>query len=127
LNLWILSAGILGLLTSLVHIFAGQIDPVRPFLKSDLADIPKATLLACWHTVSAVLVLSSGALTYIGWLNLINLNSAVIGISITFIVFSLVFICVGWAFFGHRTLIKLPQWSLLLPIGVLGLIGVLHA
>lgn len=126
MNLWILSAGVLGLFTSLVHIFAGQIDPVRPFLKSDLADIPKATLLACWHIVSVVLVLSSNALVYIGWSNLASLNTSVIALSSTFVVFSLVFIGVGWSFFGFSTFFKLPQWVLLLPIGMLGLIGSLY-
>lgn len=123
MNVWILSAGVLGLFTSAIHVFAGQIDPVRPFLKSDLADIPKATLLVCWHMVSVVLVLTSGVLTYIGWLNLVGLNAAVIAIAIAYILFSLVFIVVGWSFFGARTFIKLPQWTLLLPIGLLGLAG----
>ncbi|TQV67226.1 hypothetical protein FKG94_25875 [Exilibacterium tricleocarpae] len=125
MNLWVLSAGILGLLTSLIHIFAGQVDPVRPFLKADLADIPKATLLACWHMVSVTLIVASGVLAYIGSFNLLNLNIVVIGISLTFITFSIVFIIVGWYFFGHRTFSKLPQWILLLPIGGLGLIGVM--
>jgi riboflavin transporter FmnP len=124
-NSWIFAAGIMGLFTSLVHIFAGQLDPVRPFLKSDLPDIPKATLLGCWHMVSAILVLSGFALTYIGWFNLNSLQSMVIGISISFIIFSLVFIAVGWYFFKFQAFIKLPQWVLLLPIGILGLVGAL--
>ncbi len=125
MNSWIFAAGIIGLFTSLVHIFAGQVDPVRPFLKSELPDIPKATLLGCWHIVSTILVLSGGALTYIGWFNLSSLQSMVIGISISFVMFSLVFIIVGWYFFKFQTFIKLPQWLLLLPIGILGLIGVM--
>lgn len=40
-----------------------------------------------------------------------------------FIAFSAVFLIVGWFFFGYRAIIKLPQWVLLLPIGVLGVIG----
>lgn len=123
MNYWILGAGILGALTSLVHILAGQIDPVRPFLKSDLAEIPKATLLACWHMVSAILVISAGSFIYVGLTNIETLNIAVTTISLTFVVFAAVFICVGWHFFGFRTLVKLPQWVLLLPIGVLGYVG----
>ncbi|PWK51818.1 hypothetical protein [Pleionea mediterranea] len=123
MNTWIFASGIIGIFTSLVHIFAGQVDPVRPFLKSDLPDIPKATLLACWHMVSVILVMSGVSLTYIGWFNLITLQSVVIGVSITFIMFSIVFIAVGWYFFKLQAFLKLPQWTLLLPIGVLGLIG----
>lgn len=47
MNFWVVSAGVLAMLTSFIHIFAGQIDPVSPFLKSNLDDVPKATLLAC--------------------------------------------------------------------------------
>jgi hypothetical protein len=122
-NIWIFSAGIIGLLTAVVHIFAGQVDPVRPFLKSDLPDIPKATLLACWHIVSVTLFICGLALTYIGWFNLDVFLNLVLSISIAFVIFSLVFVAVGWHFFGLQTFIKLPQWVLLLPIGVLGVIG----
>lgn len=123
MNTWITCAGVLALLTSLVHIFAGQIDPIRPFLKSDLPDVPKATLLACWHIVSVTLILSGAILFYAGWYSLTEMNQAVIGIAISFISFSFVFIVVGWHFFRYRVLIKLPQWILLLPIGVMGLLG----
>ncbi|MCG8673383.1 MAG: hypothetical protein MI867_28595 [Pseudomonadales bacterium] len=123
MNTWIFAAGVIGLFTSLVHIFAGQVDPVRPFLKSDLPDIPKATLLGCWHMVSAILVIAGTSLAYIGWFNLDSLQNLVVAISISFIIFSLVFITVGWYFFKFQTFIKLPQWILLLPIGVLGLVG----
>ncbi|HFG1639917.1 TPA: hypothetical protein ACGFW1_003606 [Vibrio cholerae] len=125
MNTWIFSAGVIGLFTSCVHIFAGQMDPFKPFLKSDLADIPKATLLACWHIVSAILVLCGFALTYVGWFNLDSFQNVVVGISVSFITFSFVFIGVGWYFFKIKTSIKLPQWVLLLPIGILGLIGVI--
>lgn len=123
MNLWVLGAGVLGTFTALVHIFAGQIDPVRPFLNSDLGDVPKATFLACWHMVSAILIIAAGTLTYAGWFDVRVLDITVIGISTTFIVFSAVFIGVGWFFFGHRAFLKLPQWVLLLPIGCLGIIG----
>ncbi|MGR6874355.1 hypothetical protein ACU6U9_19095 [Pseudomonas sp. HK3] len=125
MNIWIFSAGIIGVFTACVHLFAGQVDPVRPFLKSDLPDIPKATLLGCWHIVTVILFMSGCVLTYVGWFELNSFQNIVTGISMSFIVFSLVFIAVGWYFFKFQALIKLPQWILLLPIGVLGLIGVM--
>ncbi len=123
MNIWIFSAGVIGLFTAFVHLFAGQVDPVRPFLKSELPDIPKATLLACWHMVSVTLFISGLVLTYVGWFNLNAFLNVVFGISTLFVIFSLVFVVVGWYFFGLKTFIKLPQWILLLPIGALGLIG----
>lgn len=125
MNFWILGAGLIGLFTALVHIVAGQVDPVRPFLKSELSEVPKATLLACWHMVSAVLIICGAVLTYVGWFNLQSSYHAVAGISLTYIIFSFVFIIVGWYFFGYRSFIKLPQWILLMPIGTLGFIGVM--
>jgi hypothetical protein len=83
-NIWIFIAGIIGLFTSLVHIFAGQIDPVRAFLKSDLPEIPKATLLACWHIVSVTLLASGLVLTYVGWFNLHSFQNVVVGTSLSF-------------------------------------------
>lgn len=123
MNYWFFSAGILSTLTAAIHIFAGQVDPVRPFLKSDLADTPKATLLACWHMVSAFLIISAGVFIYAGWINSQELRLAVLGVSIIYSVFASVFIAVGWYFFQRFTFYKLPQWVLLLPIGILGGIG----
>ena len=124
MNIWIFLAGIIGSFTSFIHVIAGQFDPVRPFLKSDLPDIHKATLLGCWHIVSSVLVILSLTLIYIGWFNLTSFDSLIIGISISLIIFSIVFIIVGWYFFKIKTFIKLPQWILLLSIGILSLVGV---
>ncbi|MBQ4834717.1 hypothetical protein J8L70_15970 [Pseudoalteromonas sp. MMG010] len=126
MNIWIFLAGIIGLFTACVHIFAGQIDPVRPFLKSDLPDIPKATLLGCWYMVSVTLLISGLVLTYAGWFNLSSFQNIIIGISVNFIIFSLVFIAVGWYFFKSQVFLKLPQWILLLPIGTLGLVGAMQ-
>ncbi|KJY73434.1 hypothetical protein TW78_09650 [Vibrio coralliilyticus] len=123
MNTWVLIAGLICLFTSCVHVFAGQLDPVRPFLKSDLPDIPKATLLACWHMVSATLIICGLVLTYVGWLNVTSFENVVIGISIAFIIFSVVFLSVGWYFFNLKAFTTLPQWTLLLPIGVFGLVG----
>lgn len=125
MNIWIFIAGLIGVFTSLVHIFAGQVDPVRPFLASDLPDIPKATLLGCWHMVSAILVICGVVLTYIGWYAIAALYSLVVGIALCYIVFALIFVAVGWYYFKLQTFYKLPQWVLLLPVGLLGLVGVL--
>ncbi|HAS6222303.1 TPA: hypothetical protein I7183_23140 [Vibrio vulnificus] len=126
MNIWILSSGLLGLFTSLVHVFAGQVDPVRPFLKSELEDIPKATLLACWHLVSVTLLASSIVLSYVGWYGLheVYLSTRLIGILYT--LFALVFVLVGWFFFGGKVFFKLPQWILLLPIGLLAVYGTMQ-
>ena len=126
MNLYILFSGAICTITSLIHIFAGQIDPVRPLLKAELAEVPKATMLACWHMVSVILVASGLVLLFAGYAGDAQLLSLVGFISAMYILFSLVFLVVGFSYFGLSAFIVLPQWVLLLPVGVLGGIGVLQ-
>ncbi|GAK84140.1 hypothetical protein JCM19238_1706 [Vibrio ponticus] len=123
MNIWLLSAGGLGIFTTLVHVFAGQVDPVRPFLKSTLAEVPKATLLACWHLVSVTLISCSLVILYIAWFDLSLQYLLVQFIGWLYVLFALVFVGVGWYFFAYKVFFKLPQWILLLPIGGLALYG----
>ncbi|MEZ8826094.1 hypothetical protein AB6E04_17175 [Vibrio amylolyticus] len=123
MNTWILGSGLLATLTALIHIFAGQVDPVRPFLKSNLDDIPKATLLACWHLVSVTLLTSALILLYVGWHGIVPFYLPMQFVGALYILFALVFVAVGWYLFGIKVFVKLPQWVLLLPIGLLAIYG----
>ena len=118
-KIWV-AAGIINLLTAFIHLIGGHFDPILPFVSSDLAVIPKATLHAVWHMVTVMLFFSSSVLLYIG----IKPNkyaskqiAALLGA--LYVLFSIVFIVVniGYGFF------KLPQWVLLFPVGVLSLYG----
>ena len=126
MNIWIFSSGLLALFTTLVHVFAGQIDPVRPFLKSKLDDIPKATLLACWHLVSVTLFVSSLMLLYVGWYGIDSLYFLIQLLGFLYIMYASVFVAVGLYFFGAKVFVKLPQWILLLPIGFLANYGAMY-
>ncbi|MEZ9209421.1 hypothetical protein AB6E95_18215 [Vibrio splendidus] len=126
MNIWIFSSGLLALFTALVHVFAGQIDPVRPFLKSKLDDIPKATLLACWHLVSVTLFISSLMLLYVGWYGIDSLYFLIQLLGFLYILYASVFVAVGLYFFGAKVFVKLPQWILLLPIGLLANYGAMY-
>ncbi|MDP2590049.1 hypothetical protein [Vibrio splendidus] len=126
MNIWIFSSGLLALFTTLVHVFTGQIDPVRPFLKSKLDDIPKATLLACWHLVSVTLFVSSLMLLYVGWYGIDSLYFLIQLLGFLYILYASVFVAVGLYFFGAKVFVKLPQWILLLPIGLLANYGAMY-
>ena len=91
----------MALFTTLVHLVAGQINPVRPFLKSDLADVPKAVLVACWHIVSLTLLTTSATLAYAGWYNIESFKHVVMAISILYVSFAVIFVLVGWYFVGQ--------------------------
>ncbi|MFS1419325.1 hypothetical protein BCU26_003470 [Vibrio splendidus] len=126
MNIWIFSSGLLALFTTLVHVFSGQLDPVRPFLKSKLDDIPKATLLACWHLVSVTLFVSSLMLLYVGWYGIDSLYFLIQLLGFLYILYASVFVAVGLYFFGAKVFVKLPQWILLLPIGLLANYGAMY-
>ena len=59
--------------------------------------------------VSVILFICGLVLAYIGWFNQDAFLNKVFGISASFVIFSLVFVAVGWCFFGAETVIKLPQ------------------
>jgi len=117
-------AALLAAFTAIIHIFSGGADVAAPLLASTLADELKFTLYAVWHMVSVVLTLSAVAL-FIGGLphHAHAARYLVLFVSVLWCGFGIVFLSViaiqiesGWLF-------KLPQWVLLLPVGILGLWG----
>lgn len=98
MNYWIFIAGLIGLFTTAIHIFAGQIEPVK-------------------------LLTTSGLLTFAGWFDTAQYSMLVFMIGLLYCLYSLVFIGIGIYFFKAKALMKLPQWVLLLPIGLLAIIG----
>jgi hypothetical protein len=124
MNYWWLAGGVICLVTSFVHTFAGQADVVRPLARADLLAEPKATMHACWHIVTVTLFLCSAALLYAGLrpdepgIELLGLF-----VGVQFVGYALVFLAV--TLFGRwgTGLFYLPQWTLLLPIGALSIAG----
>lgn len=117
-------AVVLAAFTAAVHILAGGSDVAVPLLASSLAGEPKLTLYAVWHMASVVLAMSVPALI-VGSLprHARAARYLVLFVSALWCAFGLVFLGLvalqpesGWLF-------KLPQWILLLPVGLLGLWG----
>ena len=115
-------AAFLAAFTAVVHIFAGGEDIAAPLLASTLAGEPKLTLYAVWHMASVALAMSAVAL-FVGSLphHAHPARYLVLFVSALWCAFGVVFLAVvaiqpesGWLF-------KLPQWVLLLPVGLLGL------
>ena len=123
MNHLILLSGSLCLLTALLHIFLGHQDPIKPFMKLEYPKDSKAMFLASWHMVSVTLVISTIFSLYIGWVDNPDFYGIVVFSSILQIGFGLVLLGTGWYYYGSKTMNKLPQWILLISIGLLGLIG----
>lgn len=124
MNRLLVIAAVLAAFAAAVHILAGGPDVATPLLASSMAGEPKLTLYAVWHMGSVVLAMSVPAL-FIGSFPRHEhaARYLVLFVSALWCVFGLVFLCVaaiqpesGWHF-------KLPQWILLLPVGLLGLWG----
>ncbi|RBW55757.1 hypothetical protein DS884_15480 [Tenacibaculum sp. E3R01] len=115
---WII-AGILNLFTTFLHLIGGQVDLINPLLKSDIETQVQTEMLGVWHMVTIILFASSIIFLKRGFNKKEVYNVELIRfISFLYISFSFAFI------FSSIILSTLaPQWILLFPIGVLGIIG----
>ena len=118
-NRFWLIAGALCAFTAFVHLIAGQLDLVNPLMSSQLSNQATTEWLAAWHTISVLLVGSAGLLLFYGrQAHRAAAQPICILLGWGYVLFALVFIGVGLV---QATFA--PQWILLLPIGVLALIG----
>ncbi len=124
MNYWWLVSGALGLFTAFLHLIGGQVDVIRAFLKCDLTAVPKATLHACWHMVTVTLFASAIALLYFGvYPTSPGSNALASFIGGQFVAYAIVFLILALGGNWSIKLVRLPQWILLLPIGVLSILG----
>jgi len=117
-NTYLIIAGFLNLLTAFVHLIGGQFNLVNPMLKSDLTSLEKSQQLGVWHMVTVLLFYSSFILIKKGVKPNKNAQEMVKYIAYSYVLYSLCFI--GASIYQTEFA---PQWTLLLPIGVLALIG----
>jgi hypothetical protein len=124
INKFLMASGVVAAFTAALHTFAGTPEIQEPLLNSAIPQSISLLLYACWHLVTATLILSAGFLV---WSSLnkskSNTGPLAIFISLMWISFGLVFVMVSLVFSGPSALLMLPQWVLLIPVGILGLIG----
>lgn len=118
--IYIKISGILNLLTALIHLFAGQVDLVQPLLQSDLLNQQKGEFVGVWHMVTIFLFFTAILLLRVGFArdepkSVDQLKS----ISLLYILFGIPFIAMS---IYYELLI--PQWILLMPIGILLQLGI---
>lgn len=116
----LLAAGALAAFTGAVHVLAGTPEIQQPLLTSSLPQSVSLLLLACWHLVSVALLVSAAALLWLAGPARRPLAAMpVLAIAFMWLLFGLVFIVIALEFQGVRGLLTLPQWSLLVPVGLL--------
>ncbi|OII61343.1 hypothetical protein BJP40_05760 [Streptomyces sp. CC53] len=118
----LLTAGGIAAATTVLHAAAGGRSVVRPLLGSGVAAEPERTLHVVWHMVTADLLLSSPALPALARASAPS-RPLVLFIAAQYLAYAVAFLTVTLAADWPRPLLRLPQWMLLLPVGVLALIG----
>ena len=119
-NLFLILSGMLNLFTFFLHLIGGQISLIKPLLNSNLDLQIKTELLGVWHMVTIILFITSVILLYIGFNQRKKIFiELLIFIGYLYIFFSLPFIIIS-ILYG----LLVPQWILLLPIGIGTMIGV---
>ena len=123
-NRLLIAASILAAFTACVHIFVGTAEIAAPLLNSSLAPEVSFLLYACWHLVSCSLFFSAVAL-FISALPRHRQAAHLLALFVSWLwlAFGAIFVIVGLVSAHGTLLFKLPQWVLLLPVGVLGLLG----
>ncbi|MCQ0022991.1 hypothetical protein M4914_08550 [Streptomyces somaliensis DSM 40738] len=122
MNGWLFAAGLLAAATAVVHVVAGGRSVVRPLLGGSLPAEPRRTLHAVWHLVTADLSLSSVVLLALAWASEPS-TPLVLFIAAQYAAYAVVFLVVALTADWPRPLLRLPQWMLLLPVGVLAFLG----
>ena len=113
-------AGIINLLTAFVHLIAGQEDLVNPLLESNLTTQQQGEWFAVWHIITILLFLTSYYLLKIGFEKRESKEFSILQfIGVLYVLLGIPFIvaCFWFSIFA-------PQFILLMPVGVLVLVGI---
>lgn len=102
-----------------MHAIGGQINLVNPLCKSNLTNQEKAQWMGCWHMITIILFATSIVLIKSVIKKRVSGHiKMIVYIGYLYVAFGLSFI-VSSIFFQ----ILAPQWTLLLPIGLLIVFG----
>jgi len=120
MNKYWITAGILNLIASIMHLVMGYADPLVPLFKAGLNEVSLATLLAVWSMATLLMLISSFSLLAIGiYPEKYASNTLSFLWGWLYVAFATIFIVLN-LYFGFFSLL---QWLLLLPVGILALYG----
>lgn len=117
-------AGVLASFVVIGHFIMGVKVYLKPMLEAEFNQIPKATMQSVFHYISVFLILSALALVVSGLKasNLEGTELLVKFIGVNYILFALVQIFYSIKNGVKNPLIKMFQWTMFLPIGILCLL-----
>jgi len=106
------------------HLVVGLPWYLKPVLKSDAGIIPKTVMYAVFHYMTVIMVMSSASLVAFAHKLLAISPDIVRFIGIAYILFGLTQIVIVVTSNGFKGLIKMFQWTMFLPVGILALLAV---
>jgi len=117
-NSYFIFAGFLNFFTAFLHLIGGQLDLVNPLLQSSLSLEIKTQWLGVWH-MATIILFASTIILFISAYQQKFTTELIKFIGYLYILLSIPFMITN-LIYG----ILVPQWILLLPIGILTLIGI---
>lgn len=125
-NRWLASASILAIFTAFLHLIGGTLEVHMPLLNSNILENEKILLYVCWHLVSITLLWSAYEFSKNSIHEMDQKISCyvLLRISYLWIFFGVGFIVISSLCAGPKMILLLPQWILLIPVGLCGIVGV---
>ncbi len=124
MNRLMIISTILAFLSFFVHTIVGTHEIYNPLFSSTIDEVSLHILYTCWHIVTVtLLILSFGLLWCLKNKGDESGKTLAIFISILWISFGCVFIIIALSMSGISGLLALPQWILLIPVGIFGILG----
>jgi hypothetical protein len=122
MNRTLLVGSLLAAVTAAIHVFLGGRDIAAPLLASTLATEPRLVLYACWHGISVALVLSAVGLFLAALPRFAaQCRSMVFAISLWWLATAVIVLAIIATQPEDGLLWQLQQWTLFIPVGLLGL------
>ena len=123
INLWLVAAGLLTLITCALHTFVATARVATPLLSPnvELSSKSRYTNYYCWHAISLTLLVQASCFFW-GALPNSHPDSAIIAtiLAIAFLIWN-----VGFNIWQRPKRSAAPQWMFWLPITVFGVTGLL--
>ena len=116
-----LVAGLLSLATGGVHAVMGGTETLNPLMASTLSMEVRVAMLAVWHGVTVVFVLSTLAFFWAFRADQVVARPVGLLLGSFYVLFAGLFSVLSFLWFEDMMI--LPQWTLLAPIGLFALIA----
>lgn len=123
MNVLALVIGICSLALAGLHLIAGGRQVARPMLAASFDVVARDTMHACWHLVSAQLVLAGACLTASGVAPTAATDPLVRAVATLYLAYAAVFLWIAIASRRRRAVLQLGQWIAFLPLGFAGWFG----